>query len=410
MSSLRSILRRPQSGEFLRRHIRRRSHTRSHDSSQPVVLISNLIPFLGDTILYLPLIDAIRANWPDAYIIYLSDSSVEPILHSYPGIDESVSYRGLASHSIIKHIPVLRSFFRMASLYSHFKSVHFQKPPDLALVPRGGVDPFFSAHAAWLLNVPRIYGYSSFLEPERLSMGRDADALFDRAVENKHHLHESMRALEVAEIAGLLDSDCWSYLSPIRGLKDLAEAQSNEEIAQIAGLRPRESYAVIAPGASAARRRWPVERFSEIADLLVTHTGLSVLVTGTAHEHTLGEQLRGENGQRIRNLAGKLNLLQLISLLNKASLFVGNDSGTGHIAGALGLPTISINSYPKSARDDHPQSPTRTRPIGPRVWVVSPDNFLAPCTEECISDRAHCVSQISAEMVWGAVAQALRVI
>jgi ADP-heptose:LPS heptosyltransferase len=222
-------------------------------------------------------------------------------------------------------------------------------------------------------------------------------------------LHESLRALEVAEVAGLLRADASSLNHPVQGLQSLADKQDFDEITKISNVAPDESFAVIAPGASIARRQWPSERFQTIAGRLEQVTGMTILVIGSSPEYDLADAITRSRGlKKSRNLAGRLTLLQLIGLLRRASLFVGNDSGPGHIAGALGIPTISLNAYAANARKDHHQSSERNRPIGPKVDVLQPQNFLHPCTEECLADELHCLGQIGVEEVWCAIEGALR--
>jgi hypothetical protein len=304
-------------------------------------------------------------------------------------------------------MPILRDYFEFFRVARFARSLSRTHAFDVALIPRGGADPFFSAHCAWLMNVPSIFGYSARLEPERLYMQYGAEVFYAAYVREVRHLHESTRALEVAEVAGLLPACSWSADEPVDGLMKLADAQDYDEIARVAELQPTEEYAILSPGAGAAHRRWPLDRFREIAGRLVRETSLSVLITGTSAECALGEALVQAGDPRIRNLSGRLTLLQLIGLFKSASLFVGNDSGAGHIAGALGVPTISLNAYPATENRRHHQSPERNRPRGPRVYVVTPSSFLPPCTEECLADEVHCLGQIEVGQVWCAATRAL---
>jgi heptosyltransferase-2 len=396
-----------QSGRMLRLYAPRQ--IASIDLSRPAsnIVIVNLIPYLGDVICYLPLVDAIRKQYPHATITYIANHSVAQILLAYPGIDQVLVYPG-HDRSWIDSIPILRGYHLLFSTAQFARRLRAKERFDIALVPRGGADPFFGAHAAWLMNIPRIYGYSPQLEPERSYMQFRPEPLMTDLVREKELLHESLRALEVAEVAGLLRADASSVNQPVQGLQTLADKQDFDEIAKISVLARVESFAVIAPGASIARRRWSPERFQEIAERCERVAGMTILLVGSSPEDDLANAIARSRGlKKTHNLAGRLTLLQLIGLLRRASLFVGNDSGPGHIAGALGIPTISLNAYAANARKDHHQSPERNRPIGPRVNVLQPQNFLPPCTEECLADELHCLGQIGVEEVWCAIEEAL---
>jgi len=371
------------------------------------IVIVNLIPFLGDAVLYLPLIDQLRIDHPEAKITVICSDRLWPLYSAYPGIDETLPANG-DSNRWVDRTPLLRIYARFLYARRFAQSAAKTRRFDVALIPRGGADPYFSAHMAWMLGAQRIYGYSSHLEPERRFMQQDSEPLMTAAVTSKNHLHESMRALEVAERAELLAADGRSEAEVTRGLQKLAAAQDFATIAELAGLEQGRAYAVIAPGAGIPRREWPTERFQEIAIRLQRDLGFTVLVTGTKAEQGLTDSICSVNHPEIRSLAGKLSVLQLIGLLNRAALFLGNDSGVGHISGALGVPTVSLNAYAKAGAWDHHQSPARNRPMGPKVAVVQPQEFLSPCSEECLSKEVHCLGQIDVESVWDSIMKVLR--
>lgn len=405
-TAVRQIACLPLWGRSLRILAPKRRRTNPRSASVPRVLVVNLIPFLGDLILYLPLVDALRAANPQAEITFMGTASTAPILEQYPGIDHVLTLPVLP-RTWVDSVPVLRDYRRFAGMARFCRSIAGHEQFDMALIPRGGADPFFSAHAAWLMGVPRIYGYSSALEPERAFMQTGSDALMTDKVRSKGHLHESMRAVEVAAVAGLLRSDCGHEQQAVAGLTKLAYAQ---EVPLAAGLSPdgsRRPYAVVAAGAGALRRQWPPERFRQIAVRLNRELGMTVLVTGSSAEAPLAAAI-SQGDPEIRDLCGKLTLLQLICLMSRAALFVGNDSGPGHMAGALGVPTVSLNAYAASGPVDHHQSPARNQPVGPRVAVVRPQHFLPPCADECVAPALHCLSQIQPEEVWRAVLAVLQ--
>ena len=396
----------PLSGTMLKLYMPRK-RPRGEPKGGPLsIVIVNLIPFLGDAVLYLPLIDQLRSNHPDATITVFCSDRVLPLYKAYPGVDEALSIDNDAKRWVDR-TPFIRLCARFSDARRFAQSAAKTRRFDIALLPRGGAEPYFSAHTAWMLGAERIYGYSSYLEPERRYMQQDSEPLMTGAVTNKRHLHESMRALEVAECAGLLAADDRSETEVAGGLQKLAEAQDFAAIARLAGIEGDRPYAVIAPAAGARRREWPTARFQEIAIRLQRDLGLTVLVIGTKAEQSLVDSVCSVDNHEIRGMVGNLNVLQLVGLLSKATLFVGNDSGVGHIAGALGTPTISLNAYAMAGAEDHHQSPARNKPMGPHVQVLQPQRFLPPCAEECVADESHCLGQIDVESVWDGVLKVL---
>jgi len=107
-----------------------------------------------------------------------------------------------------------------------------------------------------------------------------------------------------------------------------------------AGIEPGSRWAVIAPGASAPSRRYPAAGFASIARALVADHGWRVVVTGTAEERPLVDEVAAGLGPNALALAGSLNVGELAALLAVAPVVVANNSGTAHLAAAVGTPVV----------------------------------------------------------------------
>jgi len=101
----------------------------------------------------------------------------------------------------------------------------------------------------------------------------------------------------------------------------------------------KEGYVVLFPGASEAHKRWPVERFRQLAIWLAGQYTLKVYVLGSEHEFELGENIKGDN---VENLCGKTTLPKLVELLANAQLLISNDTSAIHIALAVGTKVVGI--------------------------------------------------------------------
>jgi ADP-heptose:LPS heptosyltransferase len=103
------------------------------------------------------------------------------------------------------------------------------------------------------------------------------------------------------------------------------------------------SYVCVHPGAQLPSRRWPVERFAEVADELAQR-GLRVVITGTSGEARLAAELDRHMRAHPLDLAGRTSLGQLGALVQGAALVVANDTGISHLAAALGTPSVIVSS------------------------------------------------------------------
>lgn len=105
-------------------------------------------------------------------------------------------------------------------------------------------------------------------------------------------------------------------------------------------------YAVLHPGAGADLRRWAVEGFAETGASLARR-GLRLIVTGSGAEADLCARLESLLGGECVNLAGKTGLGVLGALVAGARLLVTNDTGVGHLACAVGAPSVLVFARPE---------------------------------------------------------------
>ncbi|WP_298290499.1 glycosyltransferase family 9 protein [Thiomonas sp.] len=103
-------------------------------------------------------------------------------------------------------------------------------------------------------------------------------------------------------------------------------------------------YWVLAPGASKRYRAWPPERFVAVArHLLTQRPDWYCVIVGTAGECALAERITTALGDGVVNLTGQTSVLELFEVIAGGQLFLGNDSGAGHIAAAVGIQTVIVN-------------------------------------------------------------------
>ena len=168
---------------------------------------------------------------------------------------------------------------------------------------------------------------------------------------------------------------------------------------------PRRSSSI--PASGKKPRAWASDRFRQLAERLVErHPGKTVLV----HDHHPFDRPDGwPSSDSIRTVSGT-SLVELTAVIERCSLYVGNDSGPMHIAAALGVPTVGIYG---------PSSPEQTSPRGVQGVThlpVSASFACSPCRErffeECPSppsadERPPCLNDVDVEMVADAVDRVL---
>ncbi|WP_345801401.1 glycosyltransferase family 9 protein [Microbacterium sp. AZCO] len=268
---------------------------------------------LGDLLFALPAIDALAAAYPGAEIELLGTPLHRALLEGRPG-------------------PVTR-----VEILPRAKGVYGDVDDPLAIelfrdhMRTDGIDLACQLH-----------GGGRFSNPFLLSLGarhtvgtRTEDAApLERSLPYRYYQHEVFRWLETVALAGAASL----------GHEPRVEVRETERLGalDLLGAGP-EPLVVVHPGATDPRRRWPAERFAEIAGRCAGE-GLRVVVVGDGTDAAAGEAIAAGAGagDAVVSLAGRLSLGELAGLLAVADVFVGNDSGPRHLAQAVGTATVGL--------------------------------------------------------------------
>jgi len=108
------------------------------------------------------------------------------------------------------------------------------------------------------------------------------------------------------------------------------------------GVDPDQPWLLLHPGASAASRRYPAGHWARVLTLLGLRTGLPLVITGSAAETGLAEEIRAGCGVAAHSLAGQLSLGELGAALRLAAVALTNNSGPAHVAAAVGTPVVAL--------------------------------------------------------------------
>ena len=173
---------------------------------------------------------------------------------------------------------------------------------------------------------------------------------------------------DLAAIIAPIDAE--ARIPPMRlWLDETSRAQAEAMLASLPGRR----WLALAPGANSDHKIWPAERFSELANRLGEHFDACVLLGSPADRPRCAAVARDLVLPRL-DLSGETDLLTAAAVLDRMRLFVGNDSGLGHMAAAMATPTVTVFG---------PGRPERYHPWGPRArWVVQPEQDLARLSVE----------------------------
>ena len=273
---------------------------------------------IGDCVMALPAISVLRGALPDARIDVFAGTHSSAIFTGQPEID--------AVHTIPDQ-PSARASLRLGLGLRGFSTV--------ALLDRSRY-----LRVGLMLSQASERAFAEAREPEMR--------------------HESRVYLDVVATLGypVPTDPPLPHLAPIPMVAKHVRALVDPALGRYVVLHPGGAAN---PGTTMLEKRWPVERFTQLATTLADR-GFTIVLSGGPGDVDLAETIRAEIDGAV-SLVGKTDLRATAEVIRHADLFVGGDTGVSHIAAAVGTPVVTIFG---------PTNPARYRPLGERVTVLAP--------------------------------------
>jgi heptosyltransferase-2 len=174
-----------------------------------------------------------------------------------------------------------------------------------------------------------------------------------------------------------------------------AAARRADEVLAAARLSSAErSLVLLAPGAAFSwTKRWPVERFGELASQLLDREWAAALAIGPGEEE-LARRVSDIAGAPLPVIGADLDPVELAAVAARARAVVANDSGAMHLSAAVGTPVVALFG---------PTDPGRTAATGAPTVVLDRYVFCSPCYLKECPYRHECMTGIAVEEVLRAV-------
>jgi heptosyltransferase-2 len=313
--------------------------------------------WVGDAVLGVPAMKAVRERFPKARITLLVRPWVAGLFSSAPFIDEVWTLSGTKTAGWLQAARQMRQRqFDVALLLPN----SFEAAWSVFL---GGVRErvgYATDHRSWLLN-----------RPVRLPEGKPHQVDY-----YLHLVHDAFGPGPRPDIA----------IHATDGESAAAARLLSEN-----GVDPARGYAVINAGAAfGSAKRWMEDRFAGVGDYLSRELGLQVVLIGSAGEGPIAEAIQSymQSGSTVLN--GQTDLETLVGILGGAAITITNDSGPMHMSAALGVPTVAVFGSTDA---------TVTSPVGPRTRLVRQDVECSPCMlRECPIDH-RCMTAVTVDDV-----------
>lgn len=267
--------------------------------------------YLGDAVLTLSLVQAVKKKWPEARIDYWVRKGFEPLfkaqseIHAVRGFDKRGRSKGLSGALGMGKTLDRNGYGLLISAHTSIRTAIAAKASGIKR--RIGYDRPWYNRFVYTDVVPRRF----------------------------NELYELERLMELARPLGITGFD-----TPRMDLDPAAKAKADEFYARFAG----QKTVGIHPGSTWPTKRWPARYFSSLADMLLAK-GHPVIVFGGPEEKDMSREVIDSvtaDKSGLTDLSGKLSLPELAAYLNGLSVYVCNDSGPMHLAWTQDTPVVAM--------------------------------------------------------------------
>tara|TARA_Y100000768_G_C23990503_1_gene692233 strand:+ start:6439 stop:7491 length:1053 start_codon:yes stop_codon:yes gene_type:complete len=281
-------------------------------SSKPRILIIRFSS-LGDIVIQTSFVRWLKHIKPDYHISFLVAKEFAPLVNNLSEVDQVWTYERTSGLKDVKQL------LSTAKKISH-----------------NSIDLVFDLHGNTRTAILSFISRAPFIKVDKRSIRRKVLVKF-----KKNYLKNlSSQHRRTIEDFQFLSNSCFDF-------KDLERKKgtlSPDTLTKINELPIKnEKIIIISPVASFESKRWPIELYQNLIDLILEDQELSdfkiVILAGPSDHYC--QALSGDSG-RVKNLQGKLNLVETFEYFSKASLCVTNDTGSLHMAESYGIPCLAI--------------------------------------------------------------------
>jgi heptosyltransferase-2 len=323
--------------------------------------------WLGDAVMALPAMGALRAAFPEAHVAVAAIPAIAPLF------DEATS---AGQDSVIA----------AADARAEVAALTAGAFDTIVLLPNS----FRSAWSARRAKIPERWGYSAGFRRWLLT----------RAVPRpRGRVHQSAYYLSLVSELGAGQGDPWPSVT----VRPATLARADALLATH-GVARDTGCVGFAPGAAYGHaKRWPPRLVAETIVRLSRDSHVRCLLFGAGGDRDSGREIESSLPADVRtvNLIGRTDLGQLAGAISRCSAFVSNDSGAMHLAAALGVPVVAIFG----PTDERVTSPVGSRARGEDVLTHSV--FCRPCMlRDCPIDH-RCMKGVTVDAVVAAVSRRL---
>ncbi len=330
---------------------------------------------LGDLILTLPTLKAIKDRYPKSYIAWLVQDALQDVLSGNPYLDELIPVDLLSvTDKYATPATWLRGgarFFRnLARARRIFRARRFDVVLEFQALFKSGIFASLNWGA-------ERYGFKNARELSHLFLNRP---IFVR--DKSRHAVENY--LQFARYFGCPTEEVEFpiYIPP-------EDDRYIEGILRQGGVKPGDLLVFVSATARWRSKFWEQGAFARLGDALVRGYGAKLVFSGLPSERGYLQEIRSMMQEDALVMAGRTTIKQFLALMRRSRLYVGVDSGAMHAAAAFGVPVVALFG---------PSNSNWIGPYGQEGGIVQVGLPCAPCNKRDCPDQ-DCMLRITPEMV-----------
>lgn len=348
---------------------------------------------LGDLVLTTPLFRELKRLYPHARCTVVVRPEYKALLTTNRNVDEILSLRELNA----KWLPA-RARWLASVLWFYWTELrhrHF----DVAISARWDVDESLATLLCVFTHASVRMGHSSRVSLEKHRLNRGFDAAFDMMVRPGPPQHEVEHNLAIIAMLGAKSATSRPEIHLTENDRKFAQELFTHH-------DPRRTLVAVGIGGRAAGRRWPLASYAETIARLNRERPVQPVVVCSEDEDAIASKLSVILEVPPYILSG-VPLRAVCAVLEKCDLFIGNDTGTAHLAAAMDCPTLVVSRHPADGDPNHANSPARFGPRSTRSCVLQPVTGAGDCSASCRRREVHCILQVTVDRVFAAALQLL---
>ena len=303
--------------------------------------------WIGDSVLALPFVQSLKKQEKSVEIVIVCRDWVSGVFENHPDVDKIISFSNFQ----------LKGLLNLIEMGNSLKKFKFEKFYTLT-------DSFRSAFILWLSCAKRRYGFRSQMRSIFLTDVKNLPSTIT---------HRSEKYLN------LLDEKNGTSSRPEIHLTNVETSWAKIEIDKLKLIKPIALF----PFSVASNRNLPFA----VLEKWIKNSKSNYLIFGSKNDTAKGKRLIKDcDGNRIKSICGKYSLRESMALIKMCDYAIASDSGLGHLAAVMGLPTISFFGVGIDII---------TSPIGKKSKIIKHCN---PCLGSLCKDLGNdrlCIKKIS---------------